>query len=193
MELICGVLAITSIVLGYIALNKHYAFNELNESFRIADEKYDERLKHKNETIQKLSDELEESKKKKLDLKEKLDKEFNLNNEMKEEIASLQIEISELKAKNEKIRKLPKKLKSNAKREDKIQYTKDYLKANNIKFKEVNNTNALLTIEDTPFKIYAATQAFVNSETKVKSYGVLELVKQIKKIEKKGRNENENK
>lgn len=193
MELICGVLAITSIVLGYIALNKHYAFNELNESFRIADEKYDERLKYKNETIQKLSDELEESKKKKLDLKEKLDKEFNLNNEMKEEIASLQIEISELKAKNEKIRKLPKKLKSNAKREDKIQYTKDYLKANNIKFKEVNNTNALLAIEDTPFKIYAATQAFVNSETKVKSYGVLELVKQIKKLEKKGRNENENK
>lgn len=193
MEIICGVLAITSIVLGYIALNKHYAFNELNKRFRIADEKYDERLKYKIETIQKLSDELEESKKKKLDLKEKLDKEFNLNNEMKEEIASLQIEISELKAKNEKIRKLPKKLKSNAKREDKIQYTKDYLKANNIKFKEVNNTNALLAIEDTPFKIYAATQAFVNSETKVKSYGVLELVKQIKKLEKKGRNENENK
>lgn len=63
MEIICGVLAITSIVLGYIALNKHYAFNELNKRFRIADEKYDERLKYKSETIQKLSDELEESKK----------------------------------------------------------------------------------------------------------------------------------
>ncbi len=188
MEIICGILAFLVIVLIIKNHNNNKYFrSQIENKQKIynsrSNEWYSERLKLQNEN--------NDLKSKVFDLKDKLDKEFNSNNELREENTSLEKELSEIKLHIDKKKKLPKKPGKSARRDDKIKYTKDYLKANEIKFKEINNTNALLDICDTPFRIYAATQAFINNDTKVKSYGVSEMVKQVKRFVKNNMKGNE--
>ncbi|MBO5143577.1 MAG: hypothetical protein J6C46_11425 [Clostridia bacterium] len=122
-----------------------------------------------------------------LELKSKLDKEFNANNELREENSKLKEEYEKLQAKRKHsiaVKKaLPKRPKK-GERERIIQYVKDVLSSYKIAFKEKNKTNGLLSVADGLYEIYCGTELYINKQTMEKKHGLKNMIREINKIGK---------
>lgn len=122
-----------------------------------------------------------------LELKSKLDKEFNANNELREENSKLKEEYEKLQAKRKRAievkKALPKRPKK-GERERIIQYVKDVLSSYKIAFKEKNKTNGLLSVADGLYEIYCGTELYINKQTMEKKHGLKNMIREINKIGK---------
>lgn len=122
-----------------------------------------------------------------LELKSKLDKEFNVNNELREENIRLKEEYAKLNKKRkhaiEARKALPKRPRKGEK-ERIIQYVKDVLSTYKIEYKEKNKTNGLLSVLNGKFEIYCGTELYINKQTMEKKHGLKNMIKEINKMEK---------
>ena len=122
-----------------------------------------------------------------LELKSKLDKEFNANNELREENSKLKEEYEKLQAKRKHaiaVKKALSKRPKKGERERIIQYVKDVLSSYKIAFKEKNKTNGLLSVADGLYEIYCGTELYINKQTMEKKHGLKNMIREINKIGK---------
>lgn len=150
--------------------------------------------KFQGELRENLNSDLENSKKHcaklqldALELKSKLDKEFNANNELREENSKLKEEYEKLQAKRKRAIEAKKALPKRPKKGEKeriIQYVKDVLSSYKIVFKEKNKTNGLLSVADGLYEIYCGTELYINKQTMEKKHGLKNMIREINKIGK---------
>lgn len=127
------------------------------------------------------------------ELEEKLQKEFEINNNLKENIISLQSELQETKEKRQKaieLKKLLPRRPVTRNREEIVQYVKDYLTVCGIDYKDKHTSNGLLSVYGDTYLIYCGTELFYNRKKMDKKHGLKNMVKEIQKL-KKGEKSNE--
>ena len=169
--------------------------------------RFDVTEKRKNENIELLTKEKSELLIKATELKNKLDKEFEecqqlkeerdasfeKENALREQLGMLNDELKRIKEKRKKVAQIRKAMPKRPKGRNKdeiIQYVKDFLTTAGIDYRVKNKTNGLLSVYEENYEIYCGTELYRNMNTMEKKHGLKSMVREIVKMRNGVKNNN---